>query len=273
MSNDPNFLQILAVVIVIGICVLLFMRVFLFRAFGSLVAWLLARQAGRVVIALVLLAGGSFFLINTGGSSAYQQLPQDKLAQLQALPGSDGVYLFDPNDPFIAYVIDQADFQGYASLSTFLFSGNLTSLTYDANNVSNVYMGNDDVSVTKGYHVLQFTLGNITYSSATYQANPNEPIQGAWLLGLGLALAGLLWLIFTLALSLWRQQQAKMAAMTPPGSPFFYAPYQTPGTPQPGSPPMATPQPGFPPTTMQQGPADQAFWTPETDVPPGPPKF
>ena len=190
---------------IIGIIIaLILLRVFLARAFFSLVMLVVSNRVGRIVLGILLLISGFLIMANSHGPFAYQNLTQETMSNLQASVSDDGtVYLRDMSHSGTYYIIPQANFNPSINSNYFQLNSSFTSLTYNSNESRVITIDNIDVGT--GYIVEQFTLSNYlgqsnyTFSSLAHQANPNGPLQKNWLIAGGVGVLGLLLLLFTLA--------------------------------------------------------------------------
>lgn len=265
-SSQGTMVAIIVILAIIGLVVLRRLAV-------RFVINLLANSTGRTVIGILLCLGGLIFGF-TSGYTPYQSLSQNSMQLLIPhvnTPDDGDIYLQSLSNLGANYVIHDADYSPPVSASTFQNGAGITSLLYDSINTQSIQMqftsnygSSAPMDGGTGYTVEQFTLNGTTYSTAAYLASPSGVYQNHWLLGGGIAGAGLLLLVITFgipALSKRWETEAPATKASPdketwsipvstppaPGAPHTpHTPY-TP-TPQPGGsmpmPGLPTPQPG-----------------------------
>ncbi len=231
----------MAIVVILAILGLIFLRRLLIRFF----IYLLANHAGRTTLGVLLCIGGLIFGL-TSNIVAYQSLFQGSDVALTVhvnTPDDGNVYIETVDNLVAVYIIHDADFSPPVDVSMFQnsFGLNFNSLVYDSTNTQQMteqFFGSF-ASGDTGYTVKQFSLNGTTFATADYQANPTGAFQNHWLAGGGIAGAGFLLLLISFGIP-WLSKRWETAASAQSSS----VGQSWPTSAFPGTPNMPTPQPG-----------------------------
>ena len=234
MPNTSILVTIGAIVLILAILGLLYLR----GLFIGFIFNVLANPAGRITFGILLCIGGLVFGFKSG-LAPYQSLSQASASLLVPhidTPDDGNVYLQDLNNLDVIYVIHDADFSPPVDASSFRNGAQFTSLIYDSSNTEQIqtqitsnFGTSAPVGESTGYTVEQFSLNGSTFTTADYRTDPTGIYQNHWLPGGGIAAAGLLLIVLTIAIPRLnkRRKMAAAAAKAPPAGRTWSAPVAT----------------------------------------------